>query len=215
MSLPIPAASTLSSATLSGQNVSTQPEDEDQPEEAALSAGFQGFYGPARNQSPSPHPPRHHPDRDREAVRRGSFVERCQELAKSPEAAASSAFGMPPWSEGVRRSVAVCNELEARFNLRTPTSFTVSPGARHPPGTPSSMSSSPLSSSSLHRRATSTSPTTPASTMPSPNRCLTPVSSRRGAAASPAEASVSPESPDGTGGGTPSSPKLHMNETSF
>ncbi|MEQ2170992.1 SH3KBP1-binding protein 1 [Goodea atripinnis] len=183
--------------------------------EAALSAGFQGFYGPARNQSPSPHPPRHHPDRDREAVRRGSFVERCQELAKSPEAAASSAFGMPPWSEGVRRSVAVCNELEARFNLRTPTSFTVSPGARHPPGTPSSMSSSPLSSSSSHRRATSTSPTSPASTMPSPNRSLTPVSSRRGAAASPAEASVSPESPDGTSGGTPSSPKLHMNETSF
>uniref|UniRef100_A0A3Q2PEJ0 BTB/POZ domain-containing protein KCTD3 n=1 Tax=Fundulus heteroclitus TaxID=8078 RepID=A0A3Q2PEJ0_FUNHE len=182
------------------------------PREAALSAGFQGFYGPARNQSP--HPPRHHPDRDREAVRRGSFVERCQELAKGPDAAASSAFGMPPWSEGVRRSVAVCSELEARFNLRTPTSFTVSPGPRHPPGTPSSMSSSPLSSS--QRRATPTSPTSPASTTPSPNRPLTPVSPHRGAAASPADPPASPEGPSSPdGAGTPPSPKPHMNETSF
>uniref|UniRef100_A0A3P9NKY0 BTB/POZ domain-containing protein KCTD3 n=1 Tax=Poecilia reticulata TaxID=8081 RepID=A0A3P9NKY0_POERE len=188
---------------------------------AAPSASFQGLYGPANlqspahHQSPSPQAPRYHPER--EAVRRGSFVERCQELAKGPEAAASSAFGTPPWSEGMRRSVAVCSELEARFSLRTPTSFTVSPGARYTPGTPSSMSASTLSSSS-HRRATPTSPTSPASSMPSPSRSLTPASPRRGAAASPAEAAATPESPaspEGTGVAAPSSPKPHMNETSF
>lgn len=209
-----PAGASGSSASLCGSLPRQTPPPaalSRAPRDAVLSAGFQGLYGPA-------HPPRLHPDRDREAVRRGSFVERCQELAKGSEAAASSAFGMPPWSEGVRRSVAVCSELEARFNLRTPTSFTVSPGPRYPPGTPSSMSSSPLSSSSSHRRATSASPTSPASAGPSPNRSLTPASPRRGAAASPTEASASPESPaspDGTGGGTQSSPKPPMNETSF
>ncbi|XP_032401295.1 SH3KBP1-binding protein 1 isoform X2 [Xiphophorus hellerii] len=194
------------------------------PRDSAPSASFQGLYGPthlqspAHHQSPSPQAPRYHPERDREAVRRGSFVERCQELAKGPEAAASSAFGTPPWSEGMRRSVAVCSELEARFSLRTPTSFTVSPGARYTPGTPSSMSASPLPSSS-HRRATPTSPTSPASSIPSPSRSLTPASSpRRGVAASPAEAAATPESPaspEGTRVAAPSSPKPHMNETSF
>ncbi|XP_027901029.1 SH3KBP1-binding protein 1 isoform X2 [Xiphophorus couchianus] len=196
------------------------------PRDTAPSASFQGLYGPthlqspAHHQGPSPQAPRYHPERerDREAVRRGSFVERCQELAKGPEAAASSAFGTPPWSEGMRRSVAVCSELEARFSLRTPTSFTVSPGARYTLGTPSSMSASPLPSSS-HRRATPTSPTSPASSIPSPSRSLTPASSpRRGAAASPSEAAATPESPaspEGTGAAAPSSPKPHMNETSF
>ncbi|KAJ8257073.1 hypothetical protein COCON_G00192250 [Conger conger] len=45
-----------------------------------------------------------------QALRRGSFVERCQELAKSSE------------PEGGRRSLAVCSELEARLGLRTPCS---------------------------------------------------------------------------------------------
>ncbi|XP_015253176.1 PREDICTED: SH3KBP1-binding protein 1 [Cyprinodon variegatus] len=207
-----PAGASGSSASLCGSLPrQTPPPLSRPPREAALSAGFQGFYGHGRNQSPSP---RH--QQDREAVRRGSFVERCQELAKGPEGAASSAFGMPPWSEGVRRSVAVCSELEARFNIRTPTSFTVSPGSRHPQGTPSSMSSSPSPSSSSHRRTTPSSPTSPASSVQSPNRSLTPSSPRQGTAASPAEASAeSPSSPDGTGGGAPSSPKPPMNETSF
>uniref|UniRef100_A0A672H8D6 Uncharacterized protein n=1 Tax=Salarias fasciatus TaxID=181472 RepID=A0A672H8D6_SALFA len=60
------------------------------------------LHGPAHPHSPPP--PRH---QDREAVRRGSFVERCQELAKGSEA------GL----EGGRRSLAVCSELEARFGL--------------------------------------------------------------------------------------------------
>ncbi|KAM9359405.1 SH3KBP1-binding protein 1 [Symphorus nematophorus] len=195
-----------------------------------LSAGPQTLAIPAHSPS-SPaqtaSPRLRHPDREWGSVRRGSFVERCQELAKGSEAAASSGFGMAAGSEGVRRSLAVCSELEARFGLRTPTTFSVSPTARHSPGTPSSLSSTLSSSSSSHRRATPTSPTSPAPPPPpaaSPIRSQAPVSPRRGAAAaspptSPAdvqaspESAVSPDSPASTG--PPTSPKPHMNETSF
>ncbi|XP_038549154.1 SH3KBP1-binding protein 1 [Micropterus salmoides] len=171
----------------------------------------------------SPRLPRH-PDRDREwgSLRRGSFVERCQERAKGSEA--GSGFGVPAGTEGVRRSLAVCSELEARFGLRTPTTFSVSPGARHSSGTPSSLSSSsPLSSSSSHRRSTPISPTSPAPPPAmSPTRSQAPASPCRPAAASratsPADVPASPESPaspDSPAVGPPTSPKPHMNETSF
>ncbi|XP_031697166.1 SH3KBP1-binding protein 1-like, partial [Anarrhichthys ocellatus] len=172
------------------------------------------------NQTASPCPPRHL-DRDKEwgSVRRGSFVERCQELAKGSEAAGSG-FGVPVGSEGSRRSLAVCTELEARFGLRTPTTFSVSPGARHSPGTPSSMSSpsSPLTSSLSHRRTTPTPPTSPAPAAVSPSRSSMPASPRRGTATSPDDNPASPESPvspDSPATGLPTSPKPHMNETSF
>ncbi|KAK5868194.1 hypothetical protein PBY51_009230 [Eleginops maclovinus] len=121
--------------------------------------GPQPLAIPAYNSSPRP--PRHQ-EREWGSVRRGSFVERCQELAKGSEGV--SGFGPASGAEGSRRSLAVCTELEARFGLRTPTTFSVSPGARHSPGTPgmpSSLSSAP-SSSSPHRRATPTPPTSPA-----------------------------------------------------
>ncbi|XP_072247973.1 SH3KBP1-binding protein 1 [Leuresthes tenuis] len=157
-----------------------------------------------------------HLDREWGSVRRGSFVERCQELAKGSEAGASSGFGAPSGSEGFRRSLAVNSESEARF--RTPASFSVSPAARHPPVTPSPLSSSLLSASSPQRRATPASPPSPAPTAASPTRFLTPVSPRHGATAAPADAAASPESPaspDGSAVAPPTSPKPHMNETSF
>ncbi|KAM3615762.1 uncharacterized protein V6R79_007300 [Siganus canaliculatus] len=171
------------------------------------------------DQSASPRPRR--PERECGAtVRRGSFVERCQELAKGSEAAAAAAsagFVIPAGPDGMRRSLAVCSELEARFGLRTPNTFTVSPGARHPAATPPQPMPSP-SSSSL-RRAKPTSPTSPAPPPPaSPTRCQAPVSPRRGPASSPADVPASPESPgspDGAASAPPTSPKPHMNETSF
>ncbi|XP_028275577.1 SH3KBP1-binding protein 1 [Parambassis ranga] len=179
------------------------------------------IHSSTHSSTSSPRPARHL-DRDREwgSVRRGSFVERCQELAKGSEAAVGGGFGIPLGSDGVRRSVAVCNELEARFGLRTPTTFSVSPGNRHSPGTPSSLSSSPLSSTSSQRKTTptSTSPASPIPTASSPTRSQTPVSPRRSTASSPAEAVASPENPagsDGPASGPPTSPKPHMNETSF
>lgn len=184
-------------------------------------------HGSGSSQTASPRPPRHL-ERDREwgSVRRGSFVERCQELAKGSEAAAvSSGFGVPTGSEGVRRSLAVCSELEARFGLRTPTSFSVSPGARHSAGTPSSLSPSPLTSASSQRRATPTSPTTASPSVVSPTRSQTSVSPHRSAAVAPPadippspESPVSLESPASSSAATtapPTSPKPHMNETSF
>uniref|UniRef100_A0A7N5ZY21 BTB/POZ domain-containing protein KCTD3 n=1 Tax=Anabas testudineus TaxID=64144 RepID=A0A7N5ZY21_ANATE len=174
------------------------------------------------NHSASPRPSRHL-DREREwgSVRRGSFVERCQELAKGSEAA-GPCFGVPAGVEGARRSLAVCSELEARFGMRTPTTFSVSPGSRHSPGTPSTLSSSPLSSSSSHRRATPTSPTNPSPAAVSPTHSQTPVSPQRSTTASPASpadvpsAPESPASPDSPViAAPPTSPKPHMNETSF
>uniref|UniRef100_A0A3Q3NBF3 BTB/POZ domain-containing protein KCTD3 n=1 Tax=Labrus bergylta TaxID=56723 RepID=A0A3Q3NBF3_9LABR len=198
------------------------------------------FPGPgpafAHNPSSSPRPHRHL-DREWGSVRRGSFVERCQELAKGSEAAGGSGFGVPAGSEGVRRSLAVCSELEARFGLRTPTTFSVTPGARHSLGMPSSTSSS----SSSQRRTTPTSPTSPAPPPPpppppavSPTRSQAPVSPRRSATpspltspvtspvTSPADVTASPENPASPDSpsmapptATPTSPKPHMNETSF
>uniref|UniRef100_A0A3P8PI97 BTB/POZ domain-containing protein KCTD3 n=1 Tax=Astatotilapia calliptera TaxID=8154 RepID=A0A3P8PI97_ASTCA len=186
--------------------------------EAGLSPGLQqGPSYPTCSQTSSPRPLRHL-DRDKEcgSVRRGSFVERCQELAKGSEAAVS--VGFPPGSEGIRRSLAVCSELEAKFGLRTPPTFTVPPAARHSPGPPSSLSSSPLSSS-LHRRTSPASPPSPASAAVSPTRSQASVSPRHNTAASPVDSSGTPESPPGpdspTPSGPPTSPKPHMNETSF
>ncbi|KAM6933949.1 SH3KBP1-binding protein 1 [Xenentodon cancila] len=188
--------------------------------DAGFSPGLQSFH--THGSTSSPHTPREQLERDRElvTVRRGSFVERCQELAKGSEAAASSGFGTPPGLDGVRRSLAVCSELEARFSFRTPTTFSVSPGARISPGTPSPLSPSSSSSSSSHRRVTPTSPTSPTPTVASPTRSLTSVSPRHGASASPTDTPASPEIPPGLDGPAPSagpatSPKPHMNETSF
>ncbi|KAM6959297.1 SH3KBP1-binding protein 1 [Aplochiton taeniatus] len=72
--------------------------------------------------------------------RRGSFVERCQERAKVSEVTAGLG------SEGGRRSLALCSDLEARLALRSLPSNT------------SSSSPSSSSSSASHRRLTSTSP---------------------------------------------------------
>ncbi|XP_059187152.1 SH3KBP1-binding protein 1 [Centropristis striata] len=202
---PVPLTKPVRDPTLSG------------PQALAIPAYA---HNSSSSQSSSPRPPRHL-DRDREwgSVRRGSFVERCQELAKGSEATANSGFVVPTGSEGVRRSLAVCTELEARFGHRTPTTFSVSPGARHSPGTPSSLSSSsPSSSSSSHRRATPTPPTSPAPAAVSPTRSQVPASPRRSAATSPADVQASPEtpaSPDSPAAGPPTSPKPHMNETSF
>ncbi|KAF3848200.1 hypothetical protein F7725_021228 [Dissostichus mawsoni] len=181
------------------------PQQQQQPQQQPLAI-------PAYNSSPRP-------PRQREwggSMRRGSFVERCQELAKGSEAAG-----------GGRRSLAVCTELEARFGLRTPTTFSVSPGARNSPGTPGTPSSSSLlsltpssssPSSSPHRKAMPTPPTSPAPhpTM-SPTRSQAPASPRRGDETSPDETPASTESSDTppANAGPPISPKPHMNETSF
>lgn len=175
---------------------------------------------PTHNQSLSASPRLRQQDRDG-SVRRGSFVERCQERAKGSEAATGPGFGVPPGSEGVRRSLAVCSELEARFGLRTTNTFSVSPGARYSLGAPSSLSPSP--SSSLNRRATPTSPASPTpSPALSPTRSQAPPSPRHAAAGPPVDSPASPESPVGSTSpsssstpGPPTSPKPHMNETSF
>ncbi|KAL0168675.1 hypothetical protein M9458_036897, partial [Cirrhinus mrigala] len=70
----------------------------------------------ASNGSNSPHPGRTPLEREKDrdglgSIRRGSFVERCQERAKCSDTA-----GL----DGGRRSLAVCNELEARLGLRMP-----------------------------------------------------------------------------------------------
>ncbi|XP_054649425.1 SH3KBP1-binding protein 1 isoform X2 [Dunckerocampus dactyliophorus] len=179
----------------------------DPPSFAFPACGSQSLSGC----SPRPH---RHMDRDREwgSVHRGSFVERCQELAKGSEVVTGS--------EGMRRSLAVCSELEARFGLRTPSTFSVSPGPRPSPrGGPSSVTSS---SPSPQCRATPTSPTSPASASASPTRSQTPGSVRRSSATSPSDLRTSPESlnsPDSPASGSTSSstasPKPQMNETSF
>ncbi|XP_047450631.1 SH3KBP1-binding protein 1 [Mugil cephalus] len=173
-------------------------------------AGLLAFPSPAHSRTPSPRPSRP-PDREWGPVRRGSFVERCQELAKGSEASGS---------EGVRRSLAVCSELEARFGLRTPTTFSVSPAARSSPSTPSpSPSPSTLSSApSPQRRATpscpASTPASPASSAVSPPRSQSSLP-RRGASASPVDAPrETPEAPPNPDS-PPTGPKPHMNETSF
>ncbi|XP_030621774.1 SH3KBP1-binding protein 1 [Chanos chanos] len=146
------------------------------------------------NGSASPHPVRTPLDRDALGpLRRGSFVERCQERAKNPDVACP---------EGGRRSLAVCGELEARLGLRTPPSFSAS------------AASSPSLSSSLRRPSAAAASTTPP--VVSPTHSQPPVSPRRPSAspnqATPPDAASAPESPASP---PPTSPKPHMNETSF
>ncbi|XP_075993796.1 SH3KBP1-binding protein 1 [Genypterus blacodes] len=198
--------------------------------DGAHSHSFKSSPGPSAGfgaGSPSVHTSSPWPIRksDREAmgsVHRGSFVERCQELAKGTETAAGLGAGLAAGSEGTRRSLAVCSELEARFCLKSATTFSVSPNGRFTAGTPSSSSStSPLSAvSSAHRRATPTSsPSSPASTTSaSPTRSQVPVSPRRVASTSSSSSSDAPASPEGLDSpatAPPTSPKPHMNETSF
>ncbi|XP_072551409.1 SH3KBP1-binding protein 1 [Salminus brasiliensis] len=146
----------------------------------------------ASSSSGSPHPGRAvlERDKERETFRRGSFVERCQERAKSSDLAGA---------EGGRRSLAVCSELEARLGLRPHTSA-------------SSLASASSSSSSARRPVPSPTPSPL-----SPVQSQMPVSPRRGPAspvseATPPETGAKPESPSSP---PPTSPKPHMNETSF
>ncbi|KAI4893133.1 hypothetical protein NFI96_003320 [Prochilodus magdalenae] len=142
----------------------------------------------ASSSSGSPHPGRAVLDRDKErdTLRRGSFVERCQERAKSSDLAGA---------DGGRRSLAVCSELEARLGFRPHTSASAASSASaRRPGVPS-----------------------PAPSPVSPVRSQMPVSPRRGPTspvneATPPEAGSKPESPVSP---PPTSPKPHMNETSF
>ncbi|CAB1348628.1 unnamed protein product [Coregonus sp. 'balchen'] len=141
-------------------------------------------------------------DKDRDggmgSLRRGSFVERCQELAKVSDSAGGA-------EGGTRRSLAVCSELEARLGLRTPASFSSPPTASH------------ASSSSL-RRPQPTSPSPAPATIVSPTRSQTPVSPRR-AGTSPTTEAPPPEAaaatPESSFPVPPTSPKPPMNETSF
>lgn len=116
-------------------------------------------------------------------VRRGSFVERCQERARGSEAPPGGAAS----SESLRRSLAVCTELEARFGLRTPAAFSTSPGSPAPPQ-PVSPGRVPPAASGPHGAP--------------------PPAEEPGSAESPAAA-------EGPAGASPTSPKPHMNETSF
>ncbi|XP_029373195.1 SH3KBP1-binding protein 1 [Echeneis naucrates] len=175
------------------------------------------------NQTASPRSHKHL-DRDREwgSARRGSFVERCQELAKGSDAVGVSGFGILTGSEGIRRSLAVCSEIEARLSHRTPTTFSVSPGPHHSPGIPSSLSAPPLSSNPSPRQSIPTCPASPAPSLVRPAQSQTLVSPCRSTAAYPPDL---PASPDSLGSpisptsspiaGPPTNPKPHMNETSF
>ncbi|XP_043120903.1 SH3KBP1-binding protein 1 isoform X1 [Puntigrus tetrazona] len=126
------------------------------------------------------------------SIRRGSFVERCQERAKSSDAA-----GL----DGGRRSLAVCNELEARLGLRAQPPFSTPPSS---------------SSAAAMRRPASAAPS-PAPSPLSPARSQTPSSPRR-PLTSPTGESPSNESAPGQespASASSTSPKPHMNETSF
>uniref|UniRef100_A0A8C9UZA8 BTB/POZ domain-containing protein KCTD3 n=1 Tax=Scleropages formosus TaxID=113540 RepID=A0A8C9UZA8_SCLFO len=116
-----------------------------------------------------------------------SFVERCQELAKSSELVGP---------EGGRRSLAVCSELEARFSLRTPSSFSSTASAASP---------------SLHKMGTSAPNPAPAA---SAARSQPPSSPRQASSSetSPNHASATADIPAST---SSISSKPPMNETSF
>ncbi|KAL0972863.1 hypothetical protein UPYG_G00195670 [Umbra pygmaea] len=165
------------------------------PRDTALSTGglahHLGLSQASLSSTGSPRPGRAAP----QDVRRGSFVERCQERAKVSDSACGA-------DGSSRRSLAVCSELEARLGLRSPACFSV-------PHTDCSLSSS--------RRPPPTSPS-PAPVAVSPTRSQTPVSPRRAGSspitdAPPTEvAASSPESPSPA---PSTSPKPPMNETSF
>ncbi|CAM4576196.1 unnamed protein product [Leuciscus chuanchicus] len=151
-----------------------------------------------------------HPGRDRDglgAIRRGSFVERCQERAKC-----SDAGGLDPG----RRSLAVCSELEARLGLRIPSSFSALPAPCLSSTPPPSSSSSSSSSAPCMRRPAPAAPNASPSPL-SPVRSQTPTSPRR-PLTSPTTESPSNESapgPESPASPSSTSPKPHMNETSF
>lgn len=151
----------------------------------------------------SPHSNRSPLEREKDpgAIRRGSFVERCQERAKC-----SDMGGLDPG----RRSLAVCSELEARLGLRMQSSF---------PALPAACSSTPTSSSASSMRRPAPGTPSPTPSPLSPSRSQTPVSPRRPATSPTIEATANE---NGTGHGRESpasppstSPKPHMNETSF
>ncbi|KAI2653836.1 SH3KBP1-binding protein 1 [Labeo rohita] len=164
----------------------------------------------ASNGSNSPHPGRTLLEREKDrdglgSIRRGSFVERCQERAKCSDTA-----GL----DGGRRSLAVCSELEARLGLRMPSSFSALPAACL--STPSSLSSSSSAAAASMRRPAPTAPS-PAPSPLSPARSQTPTSPRRPVTSPTSE---SPSNENVTGQESPASssstsPKPHMNETSF
>ncbi|KAL2096351.1 hypothetical protein ACEWY4_008499 [Coilia grayii] len=195
--------------------------------------------------SQSPLPPRG----PSEALRRGSFAERCQERAKGAEA---SGVGVEGTVAG-RRSLAVPSELEARLGFRSPPTFPSSSPSphhhhyhhhpHHPPpphphpssasgpalpaaGAPPSSSSS--SSSSVRRSPSVSSSGPPPATGPapgpalSPTRSQTPVSPPRRPPGSsptteapPSDSPGHPQASDNPASPTATSPKPHMNETSF
>ncbi|KAJ8280858.1 hypothetical protein GJAV_G00059920 [Gymnothorax javanicus] len=124
-----------------------------------------------------------------DSLRRGSFVERCQELAKNSD------------PEGGRRSLAVCSELEARLGLRTPSSSSFSPASFFPAA---------ATASSL-RKAPPPNPA-PAPAPPSPARAQ-PASSQ--SAETPPKSSAPDPTPENPTSPPSTSPKPRMNETSF
>ncbi|XP_051934094.1 SH3KBP1-binding protein 1 [Hippocampus zosterae] len=175
-------------------------------------------YGPRRLPGSSPHPRRQaecgrarggaSAERECGWVRRGSFVERCQELAKGSEVAGGA--------EGTRRGPAACGEPEARFGPGTPAAFFATPAPHHPhagaPSSPVSSRRGPAAPASLAG---------PPSAVTSPTRSQTLTPGRRGASPS-SDVTASPESPPGadspvgTAAAAPTTgPKPHMNETSF
>uniref|UniRef100_A0A3B3RRP2 BTB/POZ domain-containing protein KCTD3 n=1 Tax=Paramormyrops kingsleyae TaxID=1676925 RepID=A0A3B3RRP2_9TELE len=123
------------------------------------------------------------------SLRRGSFVERCQELAKNSDLTSA---------ESGRRSLAVCSELEQRLSLRVP-----------------SLSSTSATASTLHKTVTpvpsaaSAASTASAASAAMPTRTQAPLSPQQG---NSAEASTVQTT---AANSQPSSPKPHINETSF
>ncbi|XP_031429830.1 SH3KBP1-binding protein 1 isoform X2 [Clupea harengus] len=167
-----------------------------------------------------------------DALRRGSFAERCQERAKGAEAA-----GMGVCVDAVvagRRSLAVSSELEARLGLRSPPALPCSspshppPPHPHPPSPaaavgPSSSASSSSSGASMRRSPSIVSSGSGPAPGPalSPTRSQTPVSPLRQPGPGPSPSTEAPPS-DATSPASDSlvsppatTPKPHMNETSF
>ncbi|KAG7252653.1 hypothetical protein CRUP_032462 [Coryphaenoides rupestris] len=124
--------------------------------------------------------------------RRGSFVERCQELAGG--------------AEGGRRSLAVCSELESRLGLRA--AFSPSSSSQRRAGLPSSVSPTPSPFSSAPAVVSpirSLGSSSPQNLIGSPDAIPSP------------EATPSPDASTNQSpvSGPPTSPKPPMNETSF
>ncbi|XP_048837131.1 SH3KBP1-binding protein 1 [Brienomyrus brachyistius] len=115
------------------------------------------------------------------SLRRGSFVERCQELAKNSDLTSA---------ESGRRSLAACSDLEQRLSLRVP-----------------SLSSTSATASTLHKTVT---PVPSAASAAMPTRTQPPLSPQQGNSAEASTVQTTgPNSQPST------SPKPHINETSF